>query len=158
MAQGVTIEKPLDLIREKFSFSEQDPRVYSSLNLAFLGDAVYELMIRTVIFHTCGGHAGALSKKTEGYVNAKAQAKLARAILPLLTNEEKGVYRRGRNAKPSSVPKHQSLADYHRATGLEALYGYLYLEKKTERLIELTYQGLHFLETKNGGKEEDYAE
>ena len=93
---------------------------YSTLALAHIGDGVYELMMRTV-----------------RRVNAPAQARAAEAILPLLTEAEHAVYKRGRNAKVNSVPQHADVAQYHAATGLETLFGWLYLLGRTQRLREL---------------------
>ena len=109
----------------------------SALGLAHLGDGVYELMVRA---HLClrgkATNAG-LHKAAVRYVSAPAQAKLAHAILPLLTEEEQTVYRRGRNSHTAAVPKGASVGEYHAATALEALFGWLYLQGKTDRLNEL---------------------
>ena len=109
----------------------------SALGLAHLGDGVYELMVRTYLcLHGKATNAG-LHKAAVKYVAAPAQAKLARAILPLLTEEEQGVYRRGRNSHTAAVPKGATVGEYHAATALESLFGYLYLQGKTDRLNEL---------------------
>ena len=109
----------------------------SALGLAHLGDGVYELMVRS---HLClrgkATNAG-LHKATVQYVAAPAQAKLAHAILPILTEEEQTVYRRGRNSHTAAIPKGASVGEYHAATALEALFGWLYLQGKIDRLNEL---------------------
>ena len=109
----------------------------SALGLAHLGDGVYELMVRS---HLClrgkATNAG-LHRAAVRYVSASAQAKLARAILPRLTEEEQAVYRRGRNSHTAAVPKGASVGEYHAATALEALFGWLYLQGRTDRLNEL---------------------
>ena len=109
----------------------------SMLGLAHLGDSVYELMTRTML--CVGGHAtaGDLHRMTVHYVNATAQAAAAKKLQPLLTEEEAAVYKRGRNAKVNSVPANSTLAEYHAATGLEALFGWLYLKQRHQRLNEL---------------------
>lgn len=109
----------------------------STLGLAHLGDGVYELMVRSwLCLHGKATNAG-LHKAAVKYVAAPAQAKLARAILPLLTEEEQGVYRRGRNSHTAAVPRGASVGEYHAATALESLFGWLYLQGKTERLNQL---------------------
>ena len=109
----------------------------SALGLAHLGDGVYELMVRS---HLClrgkATNAG-LHRAAVKYVSAPAQAKLAHAILPVLTEEEQAVYRRGRNSHIGNLPRGASVGEYHAATALESLFGWLYLQGKTERLNEL---------------------
>ena len=109
----------------------------SSLGLAYLGDGVYELMVRA---HLClrgkatnkGLHRAALD-----YVSAPAQARRAQRILPVLTQKEQDVFRRGRNSHTAAIPKGASVAEYHMATALEALFGWLYLRGETDRLNQL---------------------
>ena len=109
----------------------------SALGLAHLGDGVYELMVRSwLCLHGKATNAG-LHKAAVKYVSAPAQAKLAHAILPILTEEEQAVYRRGRNSHTAAIPKGASVGEYHAATALETLFGWLYLQGKTERLNEL---------------------
>lgn len=112
-------------------------RGISSLGLAHLGDSVYELMVRSwLCLHGKATNHG-LHKATVRYVAAPAQAAAAEKLRPLLTQEEGDVYRRGRNSSPHSVPKAARRSDYQAATGLEALFGYLYLLGRTQRLNEL---------------------
>lgn len=109
----------------------------STLGLAHLGDAVYELMVRSwLCLHGKATNKG-LHKATVGYVAASAQAARSERILPLLTGEEADVFRRGRNSSPHTVSKAASRADYQTATAVEALFGYLYLQGRTDRLNEL---------------------
>ena len=109
----------------------------SSLGLAHVGDGVYELMVRSwLVLHGKATNKG-LHKATVGYVAASAQAARAERITPLLTQEEADVFRRGRNSSPHTVSKAASRADYQTATAVEALFGYLYLQGRTERLNEL---------------------
>ena len=119
------------------NMSEQDVNKISMLGLAHIGDSVYELLTRTMLCRQ--GHSSVieLHKLTVSYVNAPAQAAAAEKILPLLNEKESAVYRRGRNAKVNSVPHHASINQYHAATGLEALFGWLYLQGKTERIGQL---------------------
>ena len=119
------------------NMSEQDVNKNRMLGLAHIGDSVYELLTRTMLCRQ--GHSSVieLHKLTVSYVNAPAQAAAAEKILPLLSDKECAVYRRGRNAKVNSVPHNASINQYHAATGLEALFGWLYLQGQTERITEL---------------------
>ena len=109
----------------------------SSLGLAHLGDSVFEVMVRSWLVLHGKAKAKDLHRATVRYVAAPAQAAAVERLLPLLTPEEADVYRRGRNTAPHSVPKAASRAQYQAATGLEALFGWLYLQGRTERLNEL---------------------
>ena len=112
-------------------------RAVSTLGLAHLGDGVFELMVRSwLCLHGKATNKG-LHKATVKYVAAPAQAAAAEKIIPLLTEEEGDVFRRGRNTSPHSVPKAASRADYQTATALEALFGWLYLQGRTERINQL---------------------
>lgn len=114
-----------------------DANKLSMLALAHVGDAVYELLTRTMLCTRANSSVAQLHKQTVSYVNAPAQARAAEKILPLLDAEEASVYRRGRNAKVNSVPHNADIWQYHAATGLEALFGWLYLQGRTERVEEL---------------------
>ena len=109
----------------------------SSLALAHVGDAVYEVLVRSLL--ACGGTQTAknLHSRTVALVRASAQAEAVQRILPLLTEEEQDIYRHGRNAKPKTVPKSSSVAEYAHATALEALFGWLYLKQRYDRINEL---------------------
>ena len=109
----------------------------STLGLAHLGDGVFELMVRSWLCLHGKATSKGLHKATVRYVAAPAQAKAVAGILPLLTEEEQAVYRRGRNTSPHSIPQNASRADYQSATGLEALFGWLYLQGQTGRLNQL---------------------
>ena len=109
----------------------------SSLGLAHLGDSVYEIMVRSWLCLHGTAKAKDLHRATVRYVAAPAQAKRVTRILPVLTQEEQDVFRRGRNTAPHSVPKAASRGEYQTATGLEALFGWLYLQGQTQRLNEL---------------------
>ena len=109
----------------------------SSLGLAHLGDGVFEVMVRAWLILRGKARAKDLHRATVRYVAAPAQAAAVERLLPLLTPEEADVYRRGRNTAPHSVPKAASRAQYQAATGLEALFGWLDLQGRTERLNEL---------------------
>lgn len=117
---------------------QRDPLLsLSSLGLAHLGDSVFEVMVRSWLILHGKAKAKDLHRATVQYVAAPAQARLLQRILPLLSQEEEDVFRRGRNTAPHSVPKAASRGDYQAATGLEALFGWLYLQGRTDRLNEL---------------------
>ena len=109
----------------------------SSLGLAHLGDSVFEVMVRSWLCLHGKAKAKDLHRATVAYVAAPAQAARAQRILPLLSEEEQDVFRRGRNTAPHSVPKAASRGEYQTATALEALFGWLYLQGRTQRLNEL---------------------
>ncbi len=122
------------------------PTEYSSLALAYLGDAVYELYVRNHLLAKGNFSVNELHKTAVHYVQAKAQSDAITALEPELTEEELRIYKRGRNAKPATLPKHANVGDYHRATGFEALIGYLYLEGDTSRLNQLFEKAVAILE------------
>lgn len=116
---------------------EKQARMKPPLVLAYIGDTVYDLYVRTGKIKTRSAGVGALHKEVSGIVNAGAQAKAADKIMDMLSEQERDVFRRGRNAKVATTPKNMSVADYHKATGLEAVIGYLYLSGEKERIDEL---------------------
>ena len=115
-------------------------RGISSIGLAHLGDGVFELMVRSWLCLHGKATSKGLHKATVRYVAAPAQARMMERILPVLSQEEADVFRRGRNTSPHSVPQNASRADYQTATGLEALFGWLWLQGRTDRLNELFTQ------------------
>lgn len=112
-------------------------RAISSIGLAHLGDAVYELLVRTYLCAHGKATGKGLHRATIELVCAPSQARMAEKILPLLTEEELAVFRRGRNANVHTVPQHASRAQYQQATALEALLGWLYLQGRRQRVAEL---------------------
>ncbi len=136
----------LTLIKESFGLKEVDIRTYSPLTLAYIGDAVYDLIFRSVVVQRGNAPANKLHHQTIRYVKAPAQALLVEKIMEELTPEELAVYKRGKNAKPYTMAKNATMAEYKKATGLEALVGYLYLTDQMERVLELVQSGLHKLE------------
>ncbi|MCM1175263.1 MAG: ribonuclease III [Blautia sp.] len=136
MEESITM---LAAIKREFACKEVDIRAYSPLTLAYIGDAVYDLIIRTVVVERANRPADKLHKTVIRYVNAGAQAQMAMAVEAELTEEEDAVYHRGRNAKSCTSAKNASIADYRKATGLEALFGYLYLRGETDRLLALIH-------------------
>ena len=125
------------LLSNLFSYeklSKTEAKQFSPLTLAFLGDAVYSLLVREMLLKTANRPTNALHKESIKLVNANCQAEMIKKVLPLLTEEEDAIFKRGRNAHSGHVPKNQSDADYRYATGLETLYGYLYLIGDFERI------------------------
>ncbi len=108
-----------------------------TLNLAFIGDGVYDLLVREYLVTHSSAHVGELNKLKVSMVNCKSQAEYMKLISEHLTEEEAVVYKRGRNTKVNSASKHSTISDYHSATGMEALFGWLYLKGRTERINEL---------------------
>ena len=121
-------------------FSRPDLRqveAMSGLALAYVGDAIYELLIRTALASEHSGTNGDFHALAVRYVSAKAQAGYMEKLLPVLTPEEVSVFKRGRNARVNSIPVHSTPGQYHAATGFEALFGYLWLTGQEKRLREL---------------------
>ncbi len=119
------------------TWDKKDRGDVTSLGLAYLGDAVYEMLVRSYLITHGKVTTANLHKSALAYVAAPKQAMMAEKILPILTEEEEGVFRRGRNTKPHSVPKGASRGEYQKATALEALIGYLHLQGNTARIGEL---------------------
>ena len=130
--------------REIIGGRDLDIRGDSPLTLAFIGDAVFGLYIRTVVVAQGNTAPGKLHSRCSELVKAGTQAAMIRGIADTLTEEEKQVYRRGRNAQASSRAKNATMSDYRHATGLEALFGYLYLTGQGDRMTELAEQCLNY--------------
>ena len=116
---------------------DDEIRAISSIGLAHLGDGVYELLVRAWLCAHGRATGKGLHRSAVELVKAPAQAARAERILPMLTEEEQAVYRRGRNSRTAAVPKGASVGEYHAATALESLFGWLYLQGRTDRLNEL---------------------
>ncbi len=136
------METSLKELKELFHLEDQDIRSYSPLTLAYIGDGVYELIIRTILVKKGNCPVNRLHKKASSLVKAVAQSGIMEVIEEKLTPEELSVYRRGRNAHSPTMAKHATMADYRRATGFEALMGYLYLKEEYERMITLIRMGI----------------
>lgn len=145
MEESITMELDSYLC-EVFQTEEHDIRSYSPLSLAFIGDCVYDLVIKSLIIRKGNRPVNVMQKETSRLVQASAQSAMMRMMQEHLTEEEHAVYRRGRNAKSVSPAKNQSITDYRRATGFEALIGYLYLKKNYRRIVDLIKTGLVGLE------------
>lgn len=132
-------------IKEQFGIKDVDIRTYSPLTLAYIGDGIFDIVIRSVVVGKGNTKASQLHKHTSSIVKAHTQAVIIEALEPHLTKEETDIYRRGRNAKSPTMAKNATMADYRKATGLEALMGYLYLSDDFERVVELTKLGVQLI-------------
>ena len=154
MEEGVREESFLNEIQGIFPPQHAvDVRTYSPLALAFLGDSVYSLIIRTIVVEKGNRQAEKLHNETRELVSARAQARIADVIEDLLTPEEHLVYRRGRNASPEHHAKNATMEEYMKATALETLCGWLYLQNRTERFLELLRAGMERADEERDGNE-----
>lgn len=142
------MEESLSLLvklKNEFHCEEVDIKTYSPLTLAFIGDCIFDLIVRTVVVERGNRTPQGLHKSKSKVVKAETQAAMAESLMEELTPIEASVYRRGRNAKSYTSAKNASIADYRKATGLEALMGYLYLSNEEDRIIYLVKKGLENL-------------
>lgn len=121
----------------RFIDKEVNAKQLSPLNLAFIGDCIYEIMVREMLVTDANRPVNDLHCESVKYVSAKAQTEAYSKIRDMLTEEETAVFKRGRNAKVGHSPKSATEGEYHCATGIEALFGYLYLTEQTDRIKEL---------------------
>lgn len=142
MEEGLNGLSMLSQIHREFGGGEVDLRTYSPLTLAYIGDAVFEIIIRTLIVEKGQRAANTLHKHTTKIVCAQTQSKMIDAVYESLTEEEQDIYRRGKNTKIHSSAKNASLSDYRKATGFEALCGYLFLKDDTVRITHIIRQAL----------------
>jgi ribonuclease-3 family protein len=132
----------LGQIHKEFGSGGVDLKTYSPLTLAYIGDAVFEIIIRTLIVEKGQRAANTLHKHTTKIVCAQTQAQMIEAVYDDLSDEEQDIYRRGKNTKIHSSAKNASLSDYRKATGFEALCGYLFLKNDTARITYLVRTAL----------------
>ncbi|RCX18924.1 ribonuclease-3 family protein [Anaerobacterium chartisolvens] len=124
-------------IFDKFNLNKKDPGQYNPLVLAYIGDAVYEVFIRTFLIHNGNSPVHKLHKQSIGFVKAKAQSDIIHLIWDNLDSEEQNIVRRGRNAKSGTIPKNADVTEYKYATGFEALVGFLFLKEDNARLMDI---------------------
>ena len=132
----------LEGVQKYFGDSKVKPEQYSALGLAYIGDGVFDLIIRTIVLDMGNGKVKNFHRITSSIVKAESQAKITKAILDELTEEENAIYKHGRNAKSATSAKNASIVDYRIATGFEALIGYLYRHNRLERAVVLIKMGL----------------
>jgi ribonuclease-3 family protein len=142
MEESINNISLLEQIHNEFGSEGVDIRTYSPLTLAYIGDAIFEMIIRTLIVEKGQRATNTLHKHTTKIVCAKTQAQMIEAVFDFLNEEEQEVYRRGKNTKIHSSAKNASLTDYRKATGFEALCGYLFLKNETARIISIIKQAL----------------
>jgi len=133
-------------ILEQLNLPVPEINKYSPLTLAYLGDCVYEIVIRTMFVYQGNAPVNKLHARSCKLVKAKSQSDMIRLLEEELTEEEIAIFKRGRNAYSVTRAKNASVSDYRRATGFEALMGYLYMEKRYRRIVELVKLGLEKLE------------
>ena len=121
----------------KNTHTQNKPELHSPAQLAFAGDAVFEMLVRAHIVKNYDYNVNIMHREAIKFVKAAAQAKFIRMLDPILTEEERKIVKRGRNAKVTSAPKNQDMIDYRYATGFETLFGYLYLRNESERILYL---------------------
>jgi len=121
----------------RFIDKDVNAKQLSPLNLAFIGDCIYEILVREMLVTNANRPVNDLHKESVKFVSAKAQTEAFEKIRGILTEEETAIYKRGRNAKVGHSPKSATEGEYHCATGVEALFGYLYLTEQTDRIKEL---------------------
>ncbi len=128
--------------RETFDLEPVDLKTYSPLTLAYIGDAAYELVIRSLVVEQGNAPVNKLHKRSSRLVKAQTQAEAAVKLLDVFTEEELAVYKRGRNARSHTMAKNAEMTDYRMATGFEAVMGYLYLKQDYERMVTLIHLGI----------------
>lgn len=136
------------LYKEKLNLKAVDVQTTSPLILAYIGDCLYDLAVREYVVSNFPGVVNAVNQKKTAFVCAHAQSEIMGYLIGqgVLTDEEMSVYRRGRNQKSATHSKNSSIQEYRRATGFEALIGYLYLTEQYERMIDLEARGITHLQ------------
>ena len=133
-------------LNEKFGIEGKDIRTYSPLTLAYIGDAIFDVVIRSILVNKGNTAVNKLHKRASDIVKAGTQSAFIKALMENLTEEEADIYRRGRNSKPHTKAKNATTMDYLDATGFEAVVGYLYLTDNMDRICELVELGIERLE------------
>ncbi|WP_028242611.1 Mini-ribonuclease 3 [Pseudobutyrivibrio ruminis] len=134
-----------EYLNDKFNIEAKDIRTYSPLTLAYIGDSIYDLVIRSILVNKGNTPVNKLHQRASQVVKAQTQAAMILALMDELTDEEKDWYRRGRNSKPHTKAKNASTMDYLEATGFEAVMGYLYLTGDMDRICELVNRGIELI-------------
>lgn len=146
------MEEILDFLLKSFDIEKKEAREFSPLVLAYVGDAVYELIIRSILVSRGNRPVNKLNKDATSLVKAGAQADIIKLLKPELNEEEFVIFKRGRNSSPHTMAKNASISDYKYATGFESLIGFLYLDNQFERALELVRLGLdRYLENEDIG-------
>ncbi len=135
-----------DYLNDQFDIESKDIRNYSPLTLAYIGDAIFDVVIRSILVNKGNTAVNKLHQRASSVVKAPTQAKMAAALMDSFTEEEADWYRRGRNSKPHTKAKNATTMDYLEATGFEAVIGYLYLTGNMDRICELVRKGISSLQ------------
>ncbi|WP_274970623.1 Mini-ribonuclease 3 [Lachnoanaerobaculum orale] len=143
------MEEILDYLLKPFNIERKEATEFSPLVLAYIGDAVYELMIRSILVSRGNRPVNKLNKDATSLVKAGAQSEIVKLISDNLSEEEYTVFKRGRNSSPHTMAKNASMSDYKYATGFEALIGFLYLDNRCDRALELVKLGIDLYLNKN---------
>lgn len=147
MEKGIT--ELFEIIKSGMELDDIDLVNYPPITLAYIGDAIYEIIIRTYVVINTNTQVNKLHKMTSSLVKAKTQSDMIKSLYDELTEEELRIFKRGRNAKSVSVAKNASVTEYRTATGFETLMGYLYLNNESERMMELIKKGLYNISNSN---------
>ena len=143
------MEEILDYLLKPFNIERKEAKEFSPLVLAYIGDAVYELIIRSILVSMGNRPVNKLNKDATSLVKAGAQSEIVKLISDNLSEEEYTVFKRGRNSSPHTMAKNASMTDYKYATGFEALIGFLYLDNRCDRALELVKLGIGLYLNKN---------
>ena len=143
------MEEILDSLLKPFNIERKEAKEFSPLVLAYIGDAVYELIVRSILVSMGNRPVNKLNKDATSLVKAGAQSEIIKLISDNLSEEEYTVFKRGRNSSPHTMAKNASMTDYKYATGFEALIGFLYLDNRCDRALELVKLGIDLYLNKN---------
>jgi hypothetical protein len=143
------MEEILDYLLKPFNIERKEAKEFSPLVLAYIGDAVYELIVRSILVSMGNRPVNKLNKDATSLVKAGAQSEIVKLISDNLSEEEYTVFKRGRNSSPHTMAKNASMTDYKYATGFEALIGFLYLDNRCDRALELVKLGVDLYLNKN---------
>ncbi len=143
------MEEILDYLLKPFNIERKEAKEFSPLVLAYIGDAVYELIVRSILVSMGNRPVNKLNKDATSLVKAGAQSEIIKLISDNLSEEEYTVFKRGRNSSPHTMAKNASMTDYKYATGFEALIGFLYLDNRCNRALELVKLGIDLYLNKN---------
>jgi conserved hypothetical protein len=143
------MEEILDYLLKPFNIERKEATEFSPLVLAYIGDAVYELIVRSILVSMGNRPVNKLNKDATSLVKAGAQSEIVKLISDNLSEEEYTVFKRGRNSSPHTMAKNASMSDYKYATGFEALIGFLYLDNRCDRALELVKLGIDLYLNKN---------
>jgi len=143
------MEEILDYLLKPFNIERKEAKEFSPLVLAYIGDAVYEIIIRSILVSMGNRPVNKLNKDATSLVKAGAQSEIVKLISDKLSEEEYTVFKRGRNSSPHTMAKNASMTDYKYATGFEALIGFLYLDNRCDRALELVKLGIDLYLNKN---------